>query len=193
MKINLITAPAIEPLTYFELAYHMRLTVTSLDEVIYIKSLIETAREYCEDFQGRKYISQVYDYFLDEWPEDEFVLPYGEVISCSGIYYTDTDESETEFASTNYLVDTDSVPGRVVLGYNKTFPTTTLSPKNPIRIRFTTGYGTASKNVPAKPKQAIKILVSDMYENREDNVFGVSVNNLKTAERLLYMNKVWRI
>lgn len=56
-----------------------------------------------------------------------------------------------------------SSPGKIDLAYNVSWPDATLKPVNGVVIEFVTGYTT----VPAKIKQAIKIMVAHLYENRE--------------------------
>lgn len=197
MKVKLITGPSVEPVTYAEMEYHMRLTTISGDlseETTYVESLITTARTYIEEMLGRKLIYQTWEYYLDEFPSEDYIeLPFPTLSGVNYIKYIDTDEDATEFSSDDYLVDTDSTIGRVVLGYNKTYPTITLSPKNPIQIRFDCGYSATASGVPEPIKQAMKLMVADLYENRE-NVFaapGLSIHILKTIDNLLGPYKVW--
>ena len=106
----------------------------------------------------------------------------------------DSDEAESTFAAANYLVDTDSVPGRVVLAYGETWPTDTLSPRNPIEVEFVTGYGDTYASVPSAIQHAIKVLVNDLYENRSEKYIGpgnVSVE-IDIVKALIQPYRVWR-
>ena len=49
----------------------------------------------------------------------------------------------------------------------------------------------AGRAVPSKIKQAILLLITDMYAIRESTLIGVSAVTLKTAENLLTKSKLW--
>jgi len=83
-----------------------------------------------------------------------------------------------------YVADTYKEPGRVVLAYGQTWPTTTLTVTSPIAITYISGYGTP-EDVPMPIKQAILILVADYYENRESYIVGQTPSHIKTVEALL--------
>jgi len=56
-----------------------------------------------------------------------------------------------------------------------------------------TTLGTSTEiSVPEAIRQAIKILVSDLYENREENIVGMTVTtSLKTVNNLLYPHRLF--
>jgi uncharacterized phiE125 gp8 family phage protein len=93
----------------------------------------------------------------------------------------------------DYIVDTNSEPGRIVLPYDGSWPSDTLYPVNPINIEYVAGYGT-STNVPKTIKQAMKLIVGDLYENREnsrDTKYGELKEIPLAAKRLLVNKRVW--
>lgn len=132
-----------------------------------ISGFIKAAREYCEDYQNRAYITQTWELLLDEFPDSPFQLPLPPLQSVESIKYYDTAGTEYEFAADNYQVDVDSYKGRVALAYGKSWPTVTLRPMNGVVVQFKTGYGDAPGAVPEKVRLAIKILAAHFYENRE--------------------------
>lgn len=162
--VKLIIAPATEPITVTEVETHLRLATGS--ENTYLATLITAAREDCESFQNRSYITQTWELTLDQWPCFPVKLPMAPLISVTSIKYYDTADVETTWAASNYFVDADSEPGRIGLGYNVVLPTTTLRPTNGIKIRYVAGYGAATV-VPQATKQAILLLIGHYYENRE--------------------------
>jgi len=91
-------------------------------------------------------------------------------------------------------VDTDREPGRIILAYGKSWPSTTLHPRNPIHIYYDCGW-TDPAHVPAMLKVAMKLLISDMYENREPTIVGVGVATLKTVDRLIrnHVDYTWKM
>lgn len=159
--------PAIEPVTLQETKTHLR--IDSADEDAYIASLITAAREQLEDYMCRAIIQQTLVYVRDRWPESsEIILPGGQLLSVVAVTYKDVAGSEYQF--TNFLTDTESKPGRIILAPNASWPTAQLYPVNPIRIEYQVGYGAAATDVPQKVKQAILLLVGHLYEHREETI-----------------------
>ena len=182
--------PTEEPVELREAKTHMSLEEGETIEDEYIDGiLIKAAREYVESITGRAILDQTWSYYLSEWPEgNEILLPRPPLIwteADSYITYTDTAGTTTTMTiTTDYLVDTDREPGRIVLPYGKVWPSDSLHPKNPIRIYYDCGW-TDPENVPAMLKAAILLVTSDMYENREPTLIGVSAQTLKTLDRIL--------
>lgn len=139
MALRLVTPPSIEPLDLTTAKSHLRVDITDDDNLI--TTLIPAAREYCEAFQNRAYITQTWEMWLDSWPEgNEIRIPRPPLQSVSSIKYYGTDDTEYTFDAANYFVDTESEPGRVVLKYGKSWPTITLRPTNGICVTFIAGY-----------------------------------------------------
>lgn len=187
MALKLITAPATEPITLSEAKSHLRIDTTTDDTLI--TTLITAAREYCEGFQNRAFVSQTYELWLDAWPE-YIQIPRPPLQSITSIKYYGTDNIEYTMASDDYFVDTKSEPGRVVLAYSKSWPSTTLRLVNGIVVTFVAGYGTAG-NVPLKIKQAILLLVAHWYESREAAITGAISREIEFAvHALLWQERV---
>jgi len=91
----------------------------------------------------------------------------------------------------NYLVDTISEPGRVVLVYGGTWPTATLYPMNPIVITYVCGHGTPD-DIFESVKQGMKVDLSDLYEQRESIIVGQPVAHLDVLDRLYMPNRIWK-
>lgn len=185
--LKLITVPATEPVTVTEVETHLRLAAGS--ENTYLATLIAAAREYCESFQNRAYITQTWELTLDQWPCFPLKLPMPQLVSVTSIKYFDTANVEAIWASSNYFVDVDSEPGRIGLGYNISLPTTTLRAINAVKIRYVAGYGAAA-DVPLRTKQAILMLVGHLYENRE-TVSPVDLKEIPFAvSSLLWLDRI---
>ena len=73
MGLTLITAPAIEPVTVAEVKEHLR--IDEDDEDALLTTFIEVAREYCEGYQNKAYITQTWDLWLDDFPDSPFKIP----------------------------------------------------------------------------------------------------------------------
>ncbi len=167
-----------------------KLTFQNTTEDSLLSSLISTACRYAETYTRRQFIAKEIDLFLNAFPEREIKLPYGNLKSVTAIKYTDSDGVETTMTEgVDYVVDNVNEPGRIVPTYGKGFPTVSLHPVNPIRISFIAGYGTAA-DVPSGIKTAIKMLVADMYENRESQGTQQMHEN-KTVSNLLAPYRLW--
>ena len=189
MALVLTQAPATEPLTLAEAKLHMRVEVADDDALI--TSLITAARQWCEAFQGRAYITQTWQLWLDKWPKgDAISIPRPPLQSVTSIKYYGADGAEYVMPAADYLVDTKSEPGRIVLGYGKTWPSVTLRPAGAIAIEFVAGYGNADA-VPQRVKQAILLLVASWYQNREAVITGTVSKEVEFAlTALLWQERV---
>jgi uncharacterized phiE125 gp8 family phage protein len=146
MALKLITPPTREPVSLALAKSHLR--VDSTDDDNLIAGLITAARVYCEQFQNRAYLEQVWDLWLDAWPDEDHIdIPLPPLQSVTSIKYYDTDDTEYTFGTDYYDVDTKSFNGRAVLKYGETWPTETLRPSNGIVIRFVCGYATYAATV----------------------------------------------
>lgn len=140
--LSTYTAPLAEPLHVDDAKLHLGVDITEHDAAITV--LIGAARRLFEEIQGRALITQTFDLTLDEWPQGrEIKLPRAPLRSVTSITYVDSDGTSATFAASNYVVDTKSEPGRITLGYNKSWPSATLRPGGAITIRYVSGYATA--------------------------------------------------
>lgn len=184
-SLVLVIAPTELPVELDRVKEHLRVDHDDDDDLIgdYISAAVDDA----EKFLGRALIDQTFDYFLDEFPADEIVLPLSPVIAVVGVFYQDNAGDEQEF--TEFEADTASEPARVYLPSGGSWPTaaTTL---NAVRVRFRAGYldtgvSPAVENVPPAVKAAILIGVAELYANREQVMVGQTVAHLPSWERLL--------
>jgi len=186
--------PTEEPVEVREAKIHMSLEEGETIEDEFIDTLIKAAREYVEKTTGYALLDQTWSYYLNEWPEgNEIILPYPPLIwtvADSYITYTDSAGTATTLThTTDYVIDTDRKPGRIVLAYGKVWPSPDFHPRNPIHIYYDCGWADP-EDVPASYKAIMKLLISDMYENREITVIGVSATTLKTIDRLFAISPV---
>lgn len=183
MAISLVTAPTVEPVTMNEILAHLR--VTSRDEVLHIQSLVTAATEFCQTFTRRQFCTATYRVsggsLAELFATDGYCeLPYPPLQSVSSISYKDGDGVSQTLSSSLYTVDAYSEPGRIAVAYNATWPTD-RSDTNAANIQFVCGYG-AAYQVPERIKQAIKLTVAHLFENRGDE----SEELPQAAKQLLY-------
>lgn len=146
-RLSTYTAPAVDPVHLNQAKVWLRLATTNALAAAYtnedeqLAGYVRSARVTAESETWSSLVLQVRDYYLDEWPNDnEIRIPMPPLRSVESITYTDSNGTVNTLSSADYDVDTESIPGRVVLGYGETWPGDTLTPKNPIKIRFRCGY-----------------------------------------------------
>lgn len=177
------SAAAATPVSLTEAKMHLRLAATEAaallyaDENSYLTALIEAATALTEIITDRALITQTWDLYLQDWPVgDSIEIGKPPLQSVTHVKYTDYDGTETTWSSSEYIVDTDSEPGRIVLAYGYNWPDFTPYPKNPINVRFIAGYGAAGSAVPDPIIHAIKLLISHYYDNREHAIIGMNTS-----------------
>ena len=187
MKTSLKTAPATEPVSSDEFKLHQRISGTTENDLI--TSILKAARSHVEYFTGRALITQTWYAYLDDFPAESYIeLPWGELQSVTSVKYKNSSGDETTMTvTTDYLVDSSSEPGKIVLPYLVSWPSFTAYPYNAVTIEYICGYGAATA-VPDALKAAIKLIAGDLYENREaqtiSNIIRTFVAN-PTATNLM--------
>ena len=176
MGLKLITPPNVEPITLTEAKSHLRVTHDLEDDTI--ESLIKVAREVCEGKSNRSYVQQTWMLTFDEWPTNPFELKRPPLQSVTKIEYKKEDGTLVEWDSSNYAVDDVSFIPKVYLNNDYEIPSDDLYPVNAIQITYVAGYEpddsgettdyTAS--IPERYKHAIKLLIGEWYEFREEIV-----------------------
>lgn len=177
MRLELVTAPTIEPLTLAEAKVHLR--VTGTDEDALITRLISAARRQIEAIIRRKLITQHWRVYFDAFPgqcwvssryrnvrADGFVLPdVAPVSAVDSVKYIDADGVLQTLATSVYQLVAET-PARVVLAYNQVWPEA-RGDADGVRIEVTSGYGAAGSDVPSDILAAMLLLVGHWFENRE--------------------------
>lgn len=187
MRIAVTTPPDTEPLSLTEVKLHLRLATTAAGAAAYtaeddwLNRNIKSARLQAEHRTGRALITQTRTYYLDRWPDKKFIeLPYPTLQSAAITYRL---EGDTGYDNTLSIVDTDIVsePGRVILQPNETWPTEALYTDKPIKIVMVCGYGDDATDVPEDIRNAMLLMIEDVYNNRGEIVLGVSVGRIEGA------------
>lgn len=173
--LRLITGPTAEPLTVDEVKEHLRIDRT--DEDTQLADLIKAARQDLDSREGRlmgvALITQTWELVLDGFPiladrhcYGQIEIPIRPLQSVVSIKYDDVNGAEQTLPSTDYIVDTASHQGRVVLTPDKSWPGTRNSIQA-VRVRFVCGYGTKG-DVPFHFRQAMLLKVAHHYRHRGD-------------------------
>ena len=172
MPLTLNTAPTIEPVTLSDAKAH--LNVDWDDDDTLISNLITQGRKYVEDVTGRALITQTWELKFDGF-KTEIKVPRPPLQSVSSITYQDESDAQQTLGASNYSVDTDSEPGRIVESPTGNYPST-YDDLNVVTVTFIAGYGDAASDVPEIFKQAIKLYIERMYD-MPINAYGDALDN----------------
>ena len=160
-SITISTAPTVEPVSAADAKAHLRVTHTNDDS--YITNAITAARKQVEMDIGRSLIAQTAVYRSDRFPKTPFCLPNPPISAVSSITYYDSAGATQTVATTNYALD--SYSGQLDMTSTGSWPEP-RGQAGDVTITYTAGYGTAATHVPEGIIHAIKLLVTDLYENR---------------------------
>lgn len=188
---KIVAAPASLPITVADAKKQARIYHNDDDDEV--ERILGAATASAEQYLQRKLITQTWAMYLDSWPQHVTVL-FGDLQSVTHVKYTDADEDQSTLDSSTYVVDINSVPGRIILKDGEAWPTDTLSRSNPIEVQFITGYGVAGSAVPSDIKHAILLLFSYLYTYREDVVLNNKMNIEEMpfgGHSLLYPHRMW--
>ena len=191
MPMSVLTATtysAVVPTT--DLRAHARGS-TSDDTELAVMSA--AAADLVEKILGRTLLHSTLRFSSDTWPAGPLELPRqltGSTYTLTVSYRAAGGSTYTSVASTNYIVDAESEPGRVVLKSGVAWPTSALESVNAVRCDFVSGY-LGSTNVPASIRHAVRFLGGHWFENRESVVVGtISQEVEQTVKTLLWANRI---
>lgn len=179
MSVRLVTGPTVEPLTLDEAKAHLRLEQSADDD--YVESLIKSSRIHTEQETSRGLIEQTWEYVAEEFPcEDYIELPKGTLRSVSFVKYIDDTGALITLDPSKYELDTKSRTGRIYLAHGEAWPAA-RDRWNAVQVEFKVGYGTAASSVPEPLKQAMLVLLAQMYEQRTMEVVGTIIARTQAA------------
>ena len=149
--------------------------------------MITAAREWAEGYLRRALATQTLELHLDYFPGVDYIeLPRPPVQSVTSVKYKNSAGTETTMTvTTEYIADTDSEPGRIVLPYGVTWPSFTAYPVNPVKIRYVAGYY-ASNLIPKHIKQGLLLHVGLLYRYRDEEIPDGA---MATVKRMYGMSK----
>jgi uncharacterized phiE125 gp8 family phage protein len=185
MGLKLITAPVVEPLLVSDASFDEYIRIDGMDSDNNLKALIKAARVEAESYLNRALINQTWELTLDKFPDMPIKLPKPPLVSVGSFKYIDYEDTEITWAKSNYIVDTDSEPGRIALAYSKSLPGVTLKPINGVKIQFQAGYGSSGSDVPENFLLAMKLYVTHRFEHPDDDSVPEAFYNLLGYDRVV--------
>lgn len=172
MALVLTSGPSVEPITLDEAKSFLR--VDGNDEDTLISSLITAARIHVEVSLSQGLITQSWSYLVDSWPATrELTLTMKPIQSIAEIVTYNQNDVATTYAADNYDVDILSDRARIFIK-NASVPPAPGRYANGIEIKMVVGYGSLASDVPEPIRQALRLLVTHWFENREPVMFGQS-------------------
>jgi uncharacterized phiE125 gp8 family phage protein len=204
--VNVITAPPAEPVSLEDMRLHLKVDAegsppTHPDDSL-IEAQISAARVWCVNYLGYAIVEQQFRLYLDAFPTtgiDTIELPFSKLLSIDAVTYVDENGATQTWAAENYTADTASPQGRLLLNYDIDWPDTRQQ-RQAVQITYTAGYAPSEDspqdyrvNIDKTIIAAIKLIVGDLYEIRQDTITGTIVNKLKTVENLLHPHRRVRL
>jgi len=183
MGYKLITGPATEPISSTEAKLHLKVEVSTDDNLI--TTLIQAAREMVEQFTRRALIAQTWELQLESFSETEFMLEKTPVTSITSVKYYDQTGVEQTLSVSYYTLNLGTEPNKIMLASGYTWPSS-RGYTNDVKIRFVAGYASEAA-VPAALKAAMLLIIGHLYENREDIVIGRQVNEIPKGSEYLML------
>lgn len=170
---RVVIPPGSEPVTLQEARYQCR--VDSTDEDSLIIGYIQSSRERAEKFLNLYLLTQTIEKVLDDFADE--ILLKGPVQSITKIEYVDpTTLDYVELDSGVYRLDSVSKPARITLEPNREW-SDIAEVSNAVKITYVAGYASVEE-VPQTIKDAIKLLVSELYDQRSKPDFKTFKNML---------------
>jgi uncharacterized phiE125 gp8 family phage protein len=182
--LKLITPPTTDPVTVAEMKPYARGAADSPDLDSTVGTLIKAAREAAQNFQNRAYFTQTWEMSFDSFPAIPLKIPLPPLQSVTSVKYVDENGTEHIMDLADFIVDTDSEPGRIAFRRGKSWPSVSLQDINAVKIRFVAGYNDINK-VPNVVKLAYMVYVTHRLENPEVNAPPDAFYNLLWPERLV--------
>lgn len=150
-----------------------------LDEEDTLLSLyIKAARVFAQDYLKMGIGSQTWDMVLNKFPETDYIEWFqGPLTSVTSVKYIESDGTENTLTeNTDYIVDTDTMPGKIFLPYSTDWTQYVEYPYNSVIIRGVCGY--TSSTLPEIFKCAMLLHIGYMFKYRDTDIPETHINTL---------------
>ena len=170
MPLQLITAPAVEPVSLAEAKVFLRVDSDLTEDDALINMMITAARQHGETLTQRSFITQSWRLTLDGEPCGPVHLERGPVTAITSIQYLDMAgalQTISNPAAPEWAVVLSDDSARLAAGFGYTWPNV-LPQIGAVRINYTAGYGPAATDVPQVIRNWMQVRISTAYNNREE-------------------------
>ena len=200
--------PAAQPLDTAEVVSKLRLSADEATaQAAVLATAIAGARVACETFIGRPLISREVILWGESWWDcqglwvsrrpDELSLPFPGVSAVASVTYLDSAGTvQTWSSATGWeaVLPTGDRPARarVRVRYGQSFPSSPRCQPGAVKVTYTTGFGVAFTNVPARIREGLLLYVGEAYARRELATSGTIIaENPVSAERCWSPYRTW--
>ena len=169
--------PSPDIITLDQAKDHLKVDVTDDDAMI--TDMIQAAIEACEDYTGSVINEAKYEIRFDNFIDNyEFKLsPIYEIVS---IGYTDEAGTTQPLLPINYeLLPVDKFG--TIIHYTDVDNLPTIKAGTRIIVNITAGY--ADGKTPKAIQSAIKLIIGDLYENRQDKVHKLPTRSMSLLRK----------
>lgn len=166
---------------------HLRISVEDEDADT-LRRIAAVTRQ-IEEYLGRGLLTQTWEYRQDVFA-DVILLPRAAPLqSVSSVQYYDESGTLQTLATTTYVVDSASEPGRILLAPNKVWPTTQAARALAVIVTYVVGW-THRELVPPDIVDGAYLLLGDRHEHREASVSEDAALACLTQQRVWWREPV---
>lgn len=158
-----LTSPVAEPLSLAEIKAHLRIETDAEDGLL--ASYLIAAREAVERYLRRALIAQGWQLGLDCWPEGPVRFPRPPLIAVEAVRVVDAQGTASLVDPAKYHVENRAEPGFLLPADGTGLPRPGRR-HGGIEIDFTAGFGESWNDVPAPIRQALMMMIGELYEHR---------------------------
>jgi len=177
INLRVITPATVEPVTVAEANFHLRLTadatdVSPQDDDPLVARLITAARQMAEQYLNRTISPTTWELRSSCFD----LVPEGPVLEILSVKYVDVDGLVQTLPEAAYEEAGTPDQPRIRVAYGQTWPNV-RSQDDSVRVQYRAGYVPGTLPVPIV--QAMLLTIGHLFENREENVAGTIVSELK--------------
>lgn len=178
--------PVSSPVTVEDARLHLDLDDNYYDSQL--DRLIDVARRRVEQDTRRSLVTQTHVLSMDTFPSNGIIeLPTAPVQSVTSVTYVDTNDATQTF--TEFTLDSNNTPSRLVLNDGESFPTV-RGHYDDVKVTYVSGYGSTVASVDPVAKFAILMLVSHLFNSPSVTAHG-SVNVVPVGYESLIDSLKW--
>jgi uncharacterized phiE125 gp8 family phage protein len=177
MNLVQIVAPIAEPLSLDDAKTFMHILEDDEDDLI--TSMIESAREYAENYTNRQFEIATWE-LITECMYSGLTIDKSTVTEIVTVEYMDEDSVYQTLSTDDYYLYFEHGAGKL---HFDSIPSH-KDDKRAFKITFKAGYAT----VPSGIVSFLKVFVSTIYENRELYIIGVSVETMANPAIIQMLN-----
>lgn len=179
-----VTVPNTElPVTIEQARFHLRNEDLHFDDDL-LRAYIKAASRYVERTYGLALLTQTVKQYHCAFPanaDTPLLLRIAPLLAITSIQYYNSAGALTTWPSDQYKTGTYNLSGFVVPKTGYAFPTDVENKPNAVIITYTAGFGSKPSSIDDNILQALRLMLTDMYQRREDTVVALP----KASEVLL--------